>query len=263
MRGRGVKLMNLMGFEVRLHSSWLILGLLVAFSLANGFFPADFPGYSKPAYWVMALGGVAGLLFSIVIHEFAHSVVARRYGIPMRGITLFIFGGVAEMGDEPPNAKSEFLMAIAGPLTSFVISALAFATAPVVSSLGLPAFAAVFSYLAVINLALGLFNLIPAFPLDGGRVLRSALWAKSGDVVKATRIAAWLGSAFGVLLILFGFWNIFRGNVVSGIWGIMLGLFVRNASRQSYRLVLYRRAIEQRRFEEMTLAHHNEPQTIL
>src|SRR5579864_5142917 len=145
MRGRGIKLFSMSGFEVRLHSSWFILGVLVVFSLAGGFFPYRFPGYSQADYWLMALGGAVGLLFSIVIHEFAHSVVARRYGIPMRGITLFIFGGVAEMGDEPPTAKSEFLMAIAGPITSFVVAGVSFAVAAAITSAGAAGLGAVFS----------------------------------------------------------------------------------------------------------------------
>lgn len=262
MTGRGIKLFNLMGFEVRLHSSWLILGVLVVVSLAGGFFPGELPGYPRADYWWMALGGVVGLLFSIVIHEFAHSIVARYYGIPMRGITLFIFGGVAEMGSEPPNAKSEFLMAIAGPLTSFLIAACAFVVKGVIVTLGFRGLAAVFSYLALINLMLGLFNLVPAFPLDGGRVLRAALWAKKGDLVAATRIASRFGSAFGFLLILLGAWSLFRGNVVGGVWWILLGLFVRNASSMSYRQVLYRRAMEERHLRELLDAQQVEPHDI-
>ena len=247
MTGRGIKLFNLMGFEVRLHSSWLILAVLVAWSLAGGFFPYRFPGYSQEDYWAMALGGLTGLLFSIVIHEFAHSVVARHYGIPMRGITLFIFGGVAEMGDEPPNAKSEFLMAIAGPLTSFAVGACSFAIAAGIAAAGSPGVAAVFSYLAWINTVLGLFNLVPAFPLDGGRVLRAAIWAKRQDLVAATRIASRIGSGFGIFLMLLGAWNVLRGNMVGGVWWILIGLFVRDASRMSYQQVLYRREMAARR----------------
>lgn len=247
MPGRGIRLFNLMGFEVRLHSSWLILAVLVVWSLAGGFFPYRFPGYSQGDYWAMALGGLAGLLCSIVVHEFAHSVVARHYGIPMRGITLFIFGGVAEMGDEPPNAKSEFLMAIAGPLTSFVVAACSFAVGAGIGAAGSPGVAAVFSYLAWINTVLGLFNLVPAFPLDGGRVLRAAIWAKRRDLVSATRISSRIGSAFGIFLMILGAWNILRGNIVGGMWWILIGLFVRDASRMSYRQVLYRREMAAQR----------------
>ena len=262
MFGRGIKLFTWSGFEVRLHSSWLILGILVAVSLAGGFFPMQFPGYSRADYWWMAIGGVVGLLFSIVIHEFAHSVVARRYGIPMRGITLFIFGGVAEMGDEPPDAKSEFLMAIAGPLTSFAIAACSFGLAVAIAAAGAPGLAAVFSYLAWINGILGVFNLVPAFPLDGGRVLRAALWAKNRDIVRATRIASWCGSAFGILLVILGAWSMFRGNVAGGIWWVLIGFFVRGASQMSYRQVLYRRAAEERHLRELLDAEQAEPHDV-
>jgi Zn-dependent protease len=251
MFGRGFRLFNLMGFEIRLHSSWLILAVLVIWSLAGGYFPYKFPGYTAADYLLMAAGGLAGLFFSIIIHEFAHSVVARHYGIPMNGITLFIFGGVAEMGDEPPNAKSEFLMAIAGPLTSFLIAACAFGVGSALAASGALGIAAVFSYLAWINTALGLFNLVPAFPLDGGRVLRAAIWAKKGDIVASTRIASGIGSAFGFLLILLGAWNIFRGNLVGGVWYIFIGMFVRNASSMSYRQVLYRREMEMHRGQQV------------
>jgi Zn-dependent protease len=259
MYGRGFKLFNLMGFEVRLHSSWLILGALVVWSLGGGFFRYRFPGYSQADYWWMAIGGAIGLLFSIVIHEFAHSVVARHYGIPMRGITLFIFGGVAEMGDEPPSAKSEFLMAIAGPLTSFVIAACSFGLAAILNTGTAPGIGPVFAYLAWINGLLGLFNLIPAFPLDGGRVLRAAIWAKKRDLVSATRIASWIGSAFGILLMLLGAWTIFQGNMVGGVWWILIGMFVRNASNMSYRQVVYRRAMQERHMQELLDAEQAEP----
>jgi len=259
MFGRGIKLFNLMGFEVRLHSSWFILGALVVFSLAGGFFPYRFPGYSQADYWWMAIAGAIGLLLSIVVHEFAHSVVARRFGIPMRGITLFIFGGVAEMGDEPPSAKSEFLMAIAGPLTSFAVAGCSYLAAQALSAAGAVAIAPVFAYLAWINGLLGLFNLVPAYPLDGGRVLRSAIWAKKHDIVAATRIASRIGSAFGILLMLLGVWTIFQGGMVSGIWWILIGMFVRNASSTSYRQVLYREAMQQRHMQELLEAERGQP----
>jgi Zn-dependent protease len=259
MFGRGIKLFNLMGFEVRLHSSWFILGALVVFSLAGGFFPYRFPGYSQADYWWMAIAGAVGLLLSIVVHEFAHSVVARRFGIPMRGITLFIFGGVAEMGDEPPSAKSEFLMAIAGPLTSFAVAGCSYIVARVLSVSGAAAIAPVFAYLAWINGLLGLFNLIPAYPLDGGRVLRSAVWAKKRDIVAATRIASRIGSGFGILLMLLGVWTAFQGSMVSGIWWILIGMFVRNASVTSYRQVLYREAMQQRHMQDLLEAERSQP----
>ena len=259
MFGRGIKLFNLLGFEVRLHSSWIILAVLIVWSLAGGFFPARFPGYTPASYVWMGVAGAVGLLLSIVIHEFAHSVVARHYGIPMRGIMLFIFGGVAEMGAEPPNAKSEFLMAIAGPLTSFVIAAFSFGVGAAIRIAGAPGVAAVFAYLAWINVILGLFNLVPAFPLDGGRVLRAAIWSRKRDIVPATRIASRIGVGFGFFLMLLGIWDVFRGNVVGGIWWVLIGMFVRGASEMSYRQVLHQRALEEARIRELMNQDQAEP----
>ncbi len=251
MSGRGIKLFNLMGFEVRLHASWLILGVLIVWSLATGFFPFELPGYSRAAYIWMGIAGALGLLFSIVLHEFAHSVVARRYGIPMNGIMLFIFGGVAEMADEPSTPKSEFLMAIAGPIASFLIALCSFAVSMGLRSAGQTEVAAVFGYLAATNVLLGLFNLIPAFPLDGGRVLRAAIWSRKRDIVPSTRIASRIGSGFGILLMLLGVVSAFRGNLVSGVWSFLLGMFVRSASEMSYRNVLRRRSLEMARLRAL------------
>ncbi len=273
MFGRGLKLFRLSGFEVRLHSSWLILAVLIIWTLAAGFFPMQFPGYSRAVYIGMAAAAAVGLFFSIVVHEFAHSVVARRYGIPMNGITLFIFGGIAEMGEEPGSAKAEFLMAIAGPLMSVAVACGCFAVYSGAHMGGVYApWTHVLFYLAWINAVLAVFNMIPAFPLDGGRVLRAAIWAKKGDILPATRIAAWIGSAFGYLLILLGIWSAFRGSFINGLWWIFIGMFVRNASEMSYRQVKMRRLQEQSRLRNMfgeeemhgpvidATAEHHEPE---
>ncbi len=153
----------------------------------------------------MGAAGALGLFLSIVFHEFWHSVIARHFGLPMKGITLFIFGGVAEMDDEPPNAKTEFLMAIAGPLSSLVLGGifLAIYAGGVAAGWPKPVWG-VLRYLGGLNLVLAVFNLIPAFPLDGGRVFRSILWAAKGDLRWSTRMAAAFGSGFGMLLILLG-----------------------------------------------------------
>jgi Zn-dependent protease len=186
-----IRLFKLFGFTVWLDLSWFIIAFLLSWSLAKGFFPASTPGLSVETYWWMGWVGVMGLFLSIVIHEFSHSLVARKFGIPMGGITLFIFGGVAEMNEEPPNPKSEFWMAIVGPITSIVLGFLFYLTSSLEQQMGWPSSAlGVLNYLGWINWFLAFFNMVPAFPLDGGRVLRSALWAWKKNIQWATRISS-------------------------------------------------------------------------
>lgn len=238
-------LFKLFGFAVKVDATWLFLAILVTWSLASGVFPEEIPGLGTRAYWLMGAGGALGLFLSIALHELGHSLVARRYGIEIRDITLFIFGGVADMKDEPPNARSEFWMAIAGPVTSLLIAIILQAVYEVSAPAqgAVPALEVV-RYLAWLNGVLALFNLVPAFPLDGGRVLRAALWSWKRDLRWATRIAAGLGSAFGLMLIVVGFFAFLGGALIAGVWYFMIGMFVRAASQSSYNNVLVRRALE-------------------
>ncbi|PWU12923.1 MAG: site-2 protease family protein [Verrucomicrobia bacterium] len=239
-----VKLFKLMGFQVSLDASWLIIAVLVAWSLARGVFPAFVSGLSPGTYWWMAAAGAAGLFLSIVLHEFGHSIVARSQGIPMTGITLFVFGGVAEMGGEPPSATAEFLMAMAGPITSFILAGVSYGIRKLSDAMGGPIeVTAIFAYLAWINAALAIFNLVPAFPLDGGRVLRSILWAARKNLLWATRAAAAIGTGFACLLMAAGVASFFFGNFITGIWWFVLGMFIRGASRRSLQQVLVRHAL--------------------
>jgi Zn-dependent protease len=193
----------------------------------------------------MGVVGALGLFLSIVLHEFGHSVVARAFGIPMNGITLFVFGGVAEMGDEPPSPKSELLMAIAGPLTSVFLGGVAYGLRCLSDVWAWPIEATVIlGYLTWINLALAGFNLIPAFPLDGGRVLRSILWAARGDLVSATRIASTLGTGFAFLLMFLGIASFVFGNFITGVWWVILGMFLKSVSRASYQRVRVRQVLQ-------------------
>ncbi len=241
MFGKRVRLFTLLGFEVRVDLSWLLLGVLIVWSLAVGLFPYAFPGLGTTQYWVMGFLGLLGLAFSIVVHEFCHALVARRYGMPISGITLFIFGGVAEMEEEPPTAKSEFLMAIAGPLASVVLAFLFYQLWSVrgfwASGVGL---AGVVLYLGYLNMLLAVFNMLPAFPLDGGRVLRSILWGLRGDLHWATRWASSIGAGFGWALIGIGIWSVFANNLIGGLWWVLIGFFLRTAARTSYRQLLLR-----------------------
>jgi len=245
MFGNRITLFKLLGFEVRIDASWLLLALLVTWSLAKGVFPGSYKDAAESTYWTMGVFGALGLFLSIIFHELCHSLVATRYGIPMKGITLFIFGGVAEMDDEPPSAKAEFLMAIAGPLSSLALGLTFYGVTYAGRSLGWPgSISAVTSYLGLINFILAGFNLLPAFPLDGGRVLRSMLWGWKGNLRWATRISSSIGSVFGILLIVMGIFGLFRGNFIGGLWWLMIGLFLRNAAQMSYTQVLARKVLE-------------------
>ncbi len=245
MFGKSIKLFKLFGFEVKIDLSWVIIAILIAWSLSIGFFPSHYKNLSAQVYWSMGIIGALGLFLSVIFHEMCHSLVARRYGIQMKGITLFIFGGVAEMGEEPHSPRAEFAMAIAGPLSSIMIALVAYgiyafgrARGWVVPVLG------VIHYLSMINGLLAAFNLIPAFPLDGGRVLRSALWGLKGNIRWATRVSSWIGEAFGILLIVLGVLAVVKGNFIGGMWWFLIGMFLRNAAKMSYRQLTVRKALE-------------------
>jgi Zn-dependent protease/predicted transcriptional regulator len=245
MFGKRIKLFKLLGFEVRIDLSWIIIAALVTWSLAAGLFPYLYPDLTRETYWLMGVVGALGLFVSIVAHEFCHSLVARRFGMPMKGITLFIFGGVAEMGDEPPTARAEFMMAIVGPLSSMAIGAVFYLIYRFGESAGwnTPVNGVIY-YIAYINGILAVFNLLPAFPLDGGRVLRSILWGLKDNLRWATRISSAIGAAFGIGLIVLGVFQFISGNVIGGVWMFLIGLFLKSAAQMSYQQLLVRKALE-------------------
>jgi len=244
MFGKSYKLFKMFGFEVKIDLSWLIILVLVVWSLAGAVFPEEYKGYTRQVYFVMGLVGAFGLFFSIVFHELCHSLVARRYGLPMKGITLFLFGGVAEMSDEPPNPKAEFMMAAAGPLSSIVLAVALSAVSLVGGRLGwAPVVSGMFKWLGILNGYLAAFNLIPGFPLDGGRVLRSILWHTRHNLRSATQTASRVGLVFGGLLIALGFLYLLLLRSLGGMWWILIGMFLRGAARQGYQSVLIRQAL--------------------
>ena len=248
---RQIRLFSLFGFEVKLDLSWLLLGLLIGWSLGAGLFPQRYPGLSPTVYTWMGLSVAIAVFFSIVFHEFSHSIVARYFGMPIRGITLFIFGGVAEMEREPPGPKSEFLMAIAGPIASFLLAWLfwvleRFGTA---ASWPVPV-TGVCHTIWVINLSVAVFNLVPAFPLDGGRVLRAALWHFKRNLRTATFVSSRIGRAFGMLLILLGIVSFIGGNPIGGMWWFLIGLFVRGAAESSYQQMIVSEVIRDKPVSE-------------
>jgi Zn-dependent protease/predicted transcriptional regulator len=184
----------------------------------------------------MGVAAAFGILFSIVFHELSHSLVARHFGLPMGAITLFIFGGVAEMKEEPANPKVEFLMSVAGPLASLLLALLFLSFERFAAAIGLPLpLIGVGSYLSYINFLLAVFNLIPAFPLDGGRMLRAALWFWRKDLLGATQTASQIGSGFGLALIFLGVLAFLQGQFIGGVWWLLIGAFLRSAATATYR----------------------------
>ena len=231
------RLGRIAGVEIGIHYTWLFAFALIAWSLAEGFFPGYFPGWSIGAYWLTGAVAAVFLFLSVLVHELAHSFVAKAKGLPVQGITLFIFGGVSNIGGEAAKAKDEFVIAIVGPLTSLVLSGLSWVLYRVLPGQDGP-LVAILSYLSLINLMLAGFNLLPGFPLDGGRVLRSILWGTTGSLTKATRIAASVGQAFGWLLIAWGVYQVLGGNYLSGLWIAFIGWFLNSAADSSRREVM-------------------------
>ena len=255
MFGKSIKLFSLFGFDVKIDISWLVLAFLITWSLAQGLFPYYFKNLASTTYWWMGIFGALGLFFSIIFHELSHSLIARNFGLPIKGITLFVFGGVAHMEEEPPSAKAEFLMAIAGPVSSVLLGIIFYVLRTAGKSAWPVPVTGVLGYLAFINWILAGFNLLPAFPLDGGRVLRSALWKWKNNIGWATRIASRIGTLFGFVLIAMGVIQFFSGNLIGGIWWFMIGLFLQNAARMSYQQLMTRRALEGETVRKLMIAN--------
>jgi Zn-dependent protease len=261
-RQSGLRLGSVFGVPIHVDWSLLIIFLLIAVNLALGLFPAWHPEWSPVLSWSVALAAAVLFFASVLAHELSHAVVARSRGIPVSSITLFIFGGLAHIEDEPRSPKDEFLMAAVGPVVSIAIGLLALlgawalagdalaqldpeapsTMAPVMRSVG--PLATLLLWLGPINVMLGLFNLVPGFPLDGGRVARSIVWWATGDLVKATRWAAGAGQVFAWVLMGIGAVELLTGGAVGGVWLLLIGWFLNNAARQSYAQVIMRRALD-------------------
>jgi len=233
------RLGRIAGIEIGIHYSWLLAFILIAWSLAQGFFPQNFPGWDLATYWITGVLAALFLFVSVLVHELAHSLVAIARGLPVRGITLFIFGGVSRIEGEPEKPKVEFAMAVVGPLASLALAGIFWGLYQVVGEQDSP-LAAMLFYLALINALLAGFNLIPAFPLDGGRVLRSILWGATGNLTRATNIAATVGRFFGWGLIGFGIFQLVSGNFLGGIWIAFIGWFLSSAADASRREITVR-----------------------
>jgi Zn-dependent protease len=239
--GNTLTLFRVAGIPVRVHVSWLVIYGLLAWSLSVGYFPQVLPDLPVRTYWVSGLVAALLLFVSVFLHELSHSVVARSRGLAVKAITLHVFGGVSELEREPDHPGLEFWMAIAGPLASFAIGGLAFLAAGLVDAR--PAPAAILRYLALVNVVVGVFNLVPGFPLDGGRILRAALWRSRGDLQWATRVASRAGSIVGLVLMGLGVLRGLTGEFLGGLWFVLIGLFLRQAAEGSYQHLVLRRTL--------------------
>jgi len=219
---------RILGIPIGLDYSWFVIFALLTWMLADNYYPAEFKDWPRLLYWFTGAVTAVMLFVSVLLHELGHSVVALQYKIPVRSITLFLFGGVAQIGAEPPSAIAEFLIASAGPLVSLILAVLFYAVQPLVG--GIEPLLGLAKYLAYINLALVLFNLIPGYPLDGGRVFRAIVWAITGNMRRATLIAANVGRLFAFLFIFIGVWQMISGNFTGGLWIAFIGWFLDTAA---------------------------------
>lgn len=249
-----LRVARIFGIDIYIHWSWFAIFFLLIWSLAEGFYK-DVGGneWSDASRWAAAVITSLAFFASVLLHEMSHSLVAKRLGLPVASITLFIFGGVSSLLQEPESARDEFKVAIAGPATSFIIALvlagvfLGFLLANQEDSVP----GAISGYLAFINFAVGIFNMLPGYPLDGGRVLRAGLWARSRNMLKATRWAASAGTGISFLLIAAGVVSVLAGGFVGGIWFIVIGWFLRNTSEQAYQNVLLKNTLEGAKVREM------------
>jgi len=240
-----ISLGRILGIPIGLDYSWFLIFALLTWSLATDYYPAEFKNWPAAQYWVIGAATVILMFLSVLLHELGHSVVALRYKIPVNNITLFIFGGVAQIGAEPPSAISEFWIAIAGPITSFGLALFFSLLQPMVGAIA--PLLALAKYLAYINGSLGLFNLIPGFPLDGGRVFRAIIWGTMHSLRKATLIAANLGRFIAYGFILLGVWQMFSGSFGNGLWIAFIGWFLESASSSQ---------IRQQNINDLLAGHH-------
>ncbi len=240
---KGIKLFRLLGIEIAIDYSWFIVFVIFGWSLSYGYFPYYYPGMPQSTY--LAMGFISALLIfvCVLIHELSHSYVSNSLGLEIKRITLFIFGGVAEMSKEPEQASVEFKIAVAGPIASALLALLFYLMARVVVQTEYHIAAAMLTYLSMVNGMLCLFNLIPGFPLDGGRILRALWWGYTGDIDTATRAASRIGVGFALFLIIIGFIQIFSGNIIGGLWAVMIGFFIQKAAESGYRQLQYQQAL--------------------
>jgi Zn-dependent protease/CBS domain-containing protein len=233
------KIGKIKGILIEVNASWFVIFALVTYTLASGYFPVYYPDFDPTTRWVSS-SAIALLFFvSVLLHELSHSLVSLKLGMPVKSITLFIFGGIAQIEQEPDEPMKELKMAIAGPGMSIFLFGLFFLLSIIFKNFGAPEAAVVsLGYLSTINLSLAIFNLVPAFPLDGGRVLRAIIWRFTGNLQKSTKITSAMGSIFGYFLITFGVLLLLNNYIINGIWLVFIGWFINQMSKDSYQSML-------------------------
>lgn len=253
-RKGSLELFKVAGVQVEIDYSWIIIAILVWWSLSSGYFPNRYPGHSLGSYWIAGAVGTVLFFASVLGHELSHAALANRLHENVSRITLFIFGGMAHMSGEPQTAGDEFKIAAVGPLSSFVFAAIFWIIGRALESVHAPdLWVAVFSYLAFINVALAVFNLLPGFPLDGGRILRAILWRYWSNFRRASAAAADWGNTIAWGLIALGALEIFGGGLVGGIWMIFIGLFLRGAAAASYQSVIMEQILARARVADLMI----------
>jgi len=259
------KLFRIAGIDIGIHYTWIFIFILISWSLAAGIFPNLTPDQNPPIYWMMGIITALLLFVSVLLHELAHSLVAKARGMGVSSITLFIFGGVSNLEEEPEKPRTEFAMAIVGPLTSLVLGGIFFGVSiflmgKIISYNELfsntvtnnyTSIESVIGYLAWINVLLGIFNLLPGFPLDGGRVLRSILWGSTRSLIKATNIAGRVGQFFGWALIAYGLFEALSGNFLGGLWIAFIGWFLNTTADASRKEITLRERLSHIKVREL------------
>ncbi len=238
----GFRLFRIGSIDIRIDYSWFVIFLLVLWSLSAGYFPRVLPGQSAVLYWLAGLAATLIFFLSILAHELSHSWMAIRSGIAIPAITLFLFGGVSHMEEEPKDPKTEVKIAIVGPLMSFALAALFWGLRGAFPARGLAG--TTLEYLAFINAALGVFNLLPGFPLDGGRVFRALAWWRTGSLERGTKLASDMGKGLALGIMFLGAVEIFSGALLGGIWLIFIGMFLRGMADAGFQQLVVRRALE-------------------
>jgi Zn-dependent protease len=248
--GGAVRILSVRGIPISIHASWLAIFALISWTLAVGYFPEVLPDLPSRTYWINGLIAALLLFVSVLLHELSHSFVAMIHGLRVSGITLHVFGGVSQLEGEPPTPRAEFLIAAVGPLTSFAIAAVLWA----IGGTGLVrggSLGAILAYLLLVNVGVGLFNLVPGFPLDGGRLLRAVLWRWKGRLDDATSLASRIGVLVAVTLAAFGVLRVLSGAFMGGLWLIVIGLFLRSSAQASYAQTTLRGALDALRVRDI------------